>query len=112
MYEHRSQAVLPRDKFLRRATWHLVAGAGLVVVSLVIGTVGYRTLAGLEWVDALLNASMILTGMGPVDAMKTTPAKLFAAVFAFYSGIVFVAVAGILLAPFLHRLLHRLHFDG
>ena len=104
--------MLPRDKFLRRAIWHLAAGAGLVVVSLVIGTVGYRTLAGLEWVDALLNASMILTGMGPVDAMKTTSAKLFAAVFAFYSGIVFVAVAGILLAPFLHRLLHRLHFDG
>jgi nucleoside recognition membrane protein YjiH len=111
LYEHRSQAVLPRDKFLRRASWHLVAGAGVVAVSLVIGTVGYHTLARLEWVDALLNATMILTGMGPVSAMGNTPAKLFSALYAMYSGIVFVAVAGILLAPFLHRMLHRLHVD-
>lgn len=111
MYERRTEPVLPRQEFLRRVTGHLVVSLGIVVVSLAIGTCGYHWLAHLEWLDAFLNASMILTGMGPVDDLTTDGAKLFASLYALYSGIVFLAAVGVLAAPFLHRIMHRLHVD-
>jgi hypothetical protein len=74
-----------------------------------MGTVGYRELEGMPWVDAVLNASMILGGMGPVTPLATTAGKLFASAYALYSGLVLVAATAILLAPFLHRMLHDLH---
>ena len=76
-----------------------------------MGVVGYRILGGLPWVDALLNASMILGGMGPVDALHTDAAKIFASLYALFSGIVFIGVMGIVLAPFVHRSLHKFHLD-
>ena len=88
----------------------LVASA-VVTVSLGIGVVGYHCLEKLPWVDALLNASMILGGMGPVDAVKTTAGKLFASGYALFSGIVFLSVAALLFAPLLHRIIHHFHFD-
>jgi hypothetical protein len=102
---------LSREQFLRRVARH--GGVSVLVIgsSLGIGTVGYHVFAELGWVDSFLNASMILTGMGPVDAMTTVSAKLFASVYALYSGIVFLAAAGVLFMPFLHRVLHKLHFD-
>jgi hypothetical protein len=111
VYEHHRQPLLATGKFLRRVGRHGVLSVAVVGFSLGIGTLGYHVFAGLDWIDALLNASMILTGMGPVDGMRTAEAKLFASFYALYSGIVFVAATGILLAPFLHRMLHRLHAE-
>lgn len=83
----------------------------LVGVSLGIGIAGYHYLGGLDWVDSLLNASMILGGMGPVDILKSRQAKLFASFYALFSGIVFLGVAGLMLAPIAHRILHYLHLE-
>ena len=111
-YEHRKHRLASRRQFARRAVRHLVWGAGLLVVVVTGGTVGYRLLAPeLSWVDAFLNASMILGGMGPVDKMGTNGAKMFAALYALFSGLVFVGISGLVLAPWLHRLLHRLHLE-
>jgi hypothetical protein len=110
-YEHRSQPVLPRRLFLRRILAHALLALGVVTVSLAVGVVGYHFLAGLAWIDALMNAAMILGGMGPVDVIPEVPGKLFASFYALYSGVAFLAVAAVLVAPFAHRLLHRLHLD-
>ena len=83
-----------------------------IVFSLAIGVVGYHSIAGLPWIDSLLNASMILGGMGPVDRLHTSAAKLFASFYALFSGLMFIGIATVLLAPFVHRLLHRIHYDG
>ena len=109
MYERNVEPVLPWPKFWRRVSRHGLLGVLVVAGSLGIGTLGYRVTEGMPWIDALLNASMILTGMGPVAPLTTTGAKLFAAFFALYSGLVFVAVTAILIAPFAHRVLHQLH---
>lgn len=90
---------------------HSAMALGLVSVSLGIGMAGYHFLGGLSWVDSLLNASMILGGMGPVDILKSRNAKLFASFYALFSGIVFLGVAGIMLAPIAHRILHYLHLE-
>jgi hypothetical protein len=112
MYEHRSARLLPWPAFLKRASRHLVVAALALTVVVGFGTLGYRVLDGLPWIDAFLNASMILSGMGPVDKMDNDAAKLFAALYALFSGLVFVAVIGIVLAPWLHRLLHTIHLEG
>jgi hypothetical protein len=109
MYEHHKEPVLPREQFLRRVSRHGGASALIILLSLAIGTAGYHVFAGLAWVDSLLNASMILTGMGPVDTLASNAAKLFASFYALYSGIVFLAATGVFFAPFLHRVLHRMH---
>jgi len=111
-YEHHSQPLLPRRLFLRRLGNHALAAAGIIAVSLGLGVLGYRILGGLPWLDALLNASMILGGMGPVNELHSSAAKLFASFYALFSGIIFLATAGILLAPLAHRVLHRLHLAG
>ena len=112
MYEHRTDPVLPREAFLRRVRGHLVISLGLVALSLAIGPAGYHWFGRLAWIDAFENASMILTGMGPVDTMESDAAKIFASLYALYSGIVFLVSVGVLAAPFLHRVMHRLHVDG
>jgi hypothetical protein len=84
---------------------------GILAVSLGIGVVGYHTLEGLPWLDALLNASMILGGMGPVDILKTDGGKLFASLYAIFSGVVFLVSVGVLVTPVAHRLFHALHLD-
>ncbi len=85
--------------------------AGLIGVALAVGVVGYRTLGGLGWVDAILEASMILGGMGPVAAMHGDAAKLFASAYALFAGVVFISSIGIFAAPLFHRVLHRFHLD-
>ena len=112
MYEHHKDPVLPREQFLRRVTRHGGVSALIILLSLGLGTAGYHVFAGLQWVDSLLNASMILTGMGPVSTLTTDAAKLFASLYALYSGIVFLAATGVFLAPLLHRVLHKLHAEG
>jgi hypothetical protein len=81
------------------------------MIALLIGILGYHYIAGFDWIDALLNASMILTGMGPVGPLTTTAAKIFASAYALFSGLVFISVIGVVLAPVMHRVLHRFHID-
>ena len=112
-FERRGEALLPWRVFLlRRVGRTLLACAVVIVLSLVLGMVGYRLTEGMGWLDAFLNASMILGGMGPVDTLHSAGGKLFASFYALYSGLVLVFTAGLLLAPFMHRLLHRFHLEN
>jgi hypothetical protein len=110
-FEKRHQPILPFEHFLVRMFRYLLVSAAIILVSLLIGILGYRHFAGLGWVDATLNASFILTGMGPVDPMKTTEAKLFAAAYALFSGVIFLSAAAVLLSPVAHRVLHFCHVE-
>lgn len=109
-YEGRHDRPLSRAQFVRRMMRHGGYAATLVAFSLALGVVGYMAFAHLSLVDAILNSAMLLGGMGPVGALEGTGAKLFAAVFALYSGLIFLLVAGILLAPVFHRVLHFFHW--
>lgn len=109
MYEHRKQPLASRGKFLRRLALNGAIGAGILLVSLGIGMLGYHYLEGLSWLDSLLNASMILGGMGPVDRLQTPAGKIFASFYALYSGVVLLASVGVLAAPIFHRFLHHFH---
>jgi hypothetical protein len=111
MYEHRRHPILSRAGFIKRVARHLMLALILLASALGIGVVGYHYLGELGWLDALLNASMILGGMGPVDPLPKPVAKLFASGYALFSGLAFIGVASLLLAPFAHRLLHRFHLD-
>lgn len=110
-FEHRAEPLLPARRFRRRMTRYVLGAALLVCVSLAAGMLGYRYFESMHWIDAFLNAAMILGGMGPVDTMKTAGGKLFAGLYALYSGVLFLAVAGLVFSPLLHRLLHRFHVD-
>jgi hypothetical protein len=109
MYESRHAPLLRRRAYLLRLAWHFAFAAGLVFLSLFAGVLGYREFESMTWIDALLNASMILGGMGPVDPLRTEAGKLFASLYALYSGVVFLATVALVLAPLAHRLLHRFH---
>ena len=98
-----------RAEFLGRVVRFTLFGLGFLALTLGVGTLGYRGFAGLGWVDSLLNASMILTGMGPVDPMPNAAAKLFASAYAILAGAVYPALTAIVLYPFLHRMLNKLH---
>jgi hypothetical protein len=111
VYEHRSHHLLTPAQFFRRFIRHGLVAAGAIVVALALGFVGYHCIAQLSWVDSLLNASMILGGMGPVDPLHTNAAKIFASCYALFSGLMFIGIASILLAPFVHRMMHRLHYE-
>ena len=111
MYETRKQRLLAWPAFLARAIRHLGWAVLILLGAVGAGVAGYRTVGGLGWIDAFLNASMILSGMGPVDRMSTSAAKLFAALYALFSGLVFVAVTGVMVAPWVHRLFHWIHVD-
>lgn len=111
MFEKKSQKLISRKKFVsRQITFSLIA-VGLLAVSLFIGIIGYMLTADLGFVDALLNSSMILTGMGPVNVMSSDAAKLFASFYAIYSGVAFLSVMGVFLAPVVHRFMHKLHLE-
>jgi hypothetical protein len=109
LYEHHDQPLISRRQFAQRLGWHFLFAAALVVVSLVVGMVGYHGLAGFGWIDSFLNASMLLGGMGPVGDISTASGKIFAGIYALYAGLVLIAASAVLLTPVLHRLLHRLH---
>jgi len=111
MYEGRKDRLLTRAQFARRVFGHVGVAVGAAAISLYIGMAGYHYLAGLNWVDSLLNASMILGGMGPVDDLKTDGAKIFASFYALFSGLVFIGLVSVLLAPFIHRAMHKFHID-
>src|SRR5271168_1394651 len=111
MYEHRTKPLLPRRVYYQRLVRHAALGMSVILVSLAIGMLGYHILEKLPWIDSFLNASMILSGMGPVASMQTDAGKLFAGFFALYSGIALVTVLGIIFAPVIHRFLHKFHLE-
>ena len=109
MFEHRQEALLTRAQFLRRILGSLGVTLLIAGASLAVGTTGYHLWGELPWLDSFLNASMILTGMGPVDPMTTVHGKLFASFYALYSGIAFLSMAAVIIAPIAHRILHKFH---
>jgi hypothetical protein len=108
-FERRDDRLAPFSTFIRRVIKSLLMASGLIAFCLLLGIIGYRWLAGLNWVDSLLEASMILGGMGPVTTLRTDGAKIFASFYALFSGVVFIGVMGLVLAPAAHRLLHKFH---
>lgn len=111
-FEHRGQPVIPPGRFLVRLARSGIVALALVAASLAIGIAGYRAFEGLGWIDAFLNASMLLGGMGPVNSPVTPGGKIFAGLYALYCGLVAILAAGIILAPVAHRILHRFHVEG
>lgn len=109
MFEPKSKPVISKKEFASRVARWAGITLGLVAVSLYVGMAGYHYLEGLSWVDSLLNASMILGGMGEVDALKTDAGKIFASFYALYSGFFLIICGGLFLVPVFHRILHKFH---
>ena len=110
--EHKGQDLLPRTDFFKRISFYAAGAVLLIFSALGVGILGYHYFEQLPWIDAFLNASMILGGMGPVSELHTEGGKIFAGIYALFSGLAFLGVAGLLFTPLLHRLLHRFHFDA
>ena len=110
-FEHHTQPLATQAEFVRRMLRFGLVTAGIILFSLGIGILGYHYLESLSWIDALLNASMILGGMGPVNNLQTNAGKIFASFYALYSGIILLASVGILITPVFHRFLHRFHLE-
>ena len=110
-WDRRNHPLLPVPAFLRRLAFHFLLGCIFIAGSLAIGMAGYAFFEGMGWTESFLNASMILSGMGPAAELHTTAGKWFAGAYALYSGIAFLAVTALIYAPLLHRLLHRFHAD-
>lgn len=109
-FENRREQLISRQHFTLRMFRCAAIAGGIILFALGIGIAGYHWIGGLGWVDSFLNASMILGGMGPVDELKNDAAKIFAGCYALFSGLAFVALAGFLVAPVFHRMLHRFHY--
>jgi hypothetical protein len=103
--------MLPRSAFFAMFARYFAVSISLLLASLTAGAVGYHYLEGIPWMDAYLNAAMILTGMGPVNVLKTDSGKLFAIIYCLYSGVAFLSASAIMIAPVAHRFLHRFHLD-
>jgi hypothetical protein len=108
-FERQHQKVAPFSVFVQRMLGATGLAVLIILVVLLIGIFGYHWLGGLDWIDSLLEASMILGGMGPVNPITTTEAKLFASAYALFSGLVFIGLMGILLTPVIHRVMHKFH---
>lgn len=111
MYEHRHHPLLPKKEYYRRILRNFLSTLIVIAGSLLLGMAGYHFIEKLSWIDALLNASMILTGMGPVDVMHTTAGKVFASIYAIFSGVIFLTSVAFILAPVAHRFLHKFHLE-
>jgi predicted membrane-bound spermidine synthase len=111
MYESKKHPPLSKAGFVRRLLQHGLLAVGLLLMSLGIGMFGYMRFEQLSALDAFLNASMLLGGMGPVNAPATPGGKLFAGLYALYAGLVFVVTAALIVTPIAHRVLHQLHWD-
>ena len=110
-FEHHRQPLADRRLFARRVLRYVALSSAIILGSLAIGVIGYHYTEGLPWLDSLLNASMILGGMGPVDPVRTSAGKWFASFYALFSGMVLLVAAGVLVAPIFHRFLHRFHLE-
>jgi len=111
-YERMNQPLLTRRDFARRLMANAAFSIVLIVVSLVAGMAGYHYLEGQSWVDAFANAAMILSGMGPLGQLNTTSGKIFAGCYALYSGLALILAIGVVIAPIVHRFLHRFHMEA
>jgi len=111
VFEHHKQPLASASKFTRRMWRFGLVSTGIIWFSLGIGMLGYHYLESLSWIDSLLNATMILGGMGPVDTLQTNAGKIFASFYALYSGIILLASVGVLAAPIFHRFMHRFHLE-
>ncbi|MCX7005127.1 MAG: hypothetical protein NTV22_17875 [bacterium] len=111
MFERKYEKLAPLSVYVRRMAASVVMAGILIAFTLCIGIIGYHWIAGFDWIDAVLDASMILGGMGPAHPLATTSAKLFASGYALFSGLLFIVLMGIVLAPVLHRMLHEFHVD-
>jgi hypothetical protein len=111
MYEHRKQKLAPMATFYQRILKNILLATMVMVICLVIGILGYHYTANIPWLDAVHNASMILSGMGPVVEIKSIAGKWFSSFYALFSGVVFITNIGIILAPAIHRMFHRLHIE-
>ena len=111
MYEHRTAAVIPWPAFMRRMLRHGGYVLEITTASVALGMIGFHFLARQAWLDAFLNAAMLLGGMGPVGEIQSAPGKLFAGLFALYAGLFFITSFAILAAPVIHRLIHKFHAD-
>ena len=112
IYEHKTEPLLPFRQFARRLLGHAAAGLLVIALSLGLGVLGYHHFEHFSWLDSLLNASMILGGMGPVNPLQTAGGKIFASCYALFSGVIFLVVVGVMIAPVAHRALHRLHLES
>ena len=111
MYEHKSQPLVPLATFYQRILKNVLIASIIMLVCLAIGVIGYHYTANIPWLDSLHNASMILSGMGPVVEIKTVSGKWFSSAYALFSGVVFITNVGIILSPAVHRLFHRLNLE-
>ena len=111
MFEHKKHPILPFRLFLIRVLRFFLYSFVIICVSLFIGIAGYHFIAGLDWTDSFYNASMILTGMGPVNEMTTVSSKVFASFYALFSGIAFLSTVAVLFAPIIHRFMHIMHLE-
>lgn len=110
MFEHHYK-LAPFSVFVNRVIRSLLIAVALLAAALLVGIAGYHWLAKLDWVDSILEASMILGGMGPINPLQTTGAKLFAAGYALFAGVMFIGVMGVVISPIIHRGLHKIHLD-
>jgi hypothetical protein len=110
-FEGRRDQLAPISVYAQRIAGSIAIGVGLMAIALSLGIAGYHFFAGFNWVDSLLEASMILGGMGPVRELHADSAKVFASIYALFSGVIFIALMGIILSPVVHRVLHKFHVD-
>ena len=110
-YEHKHQPLASQKTFYRRVAWNIFLALLILFVCLMIGVFGYHFTAGISWLDSLHNASMILSGMGPVVTIDTVAGKWFSSLYALFSGVIFITNIGLILAPAVHRIFHRLHVE-
>jgi len=110
MYERKHEKLKSIGHFYLRLSKHVLAAFTLILFSLCLGILGYHQIEGFSWIDSLLNAAMILGGMGEVNELKTDAGKIFAALYALYSGLVVIVATGFTVAPVAHRILHHFHF--
>jgi hypothetical protein len=111
MFERRHEKLAPRSVFARRMAGAVTMAFGFLLPALALGIAGYHWIDQLNWVDALLEASMILGGMGPVNPLRSDAAKIFASIYALFSGVVLISVMGIIITPVVHRILHKFHVE-
>ena len=111
-YEHKSEPLASRKVFIRRFYRNIIAAGIILSICLMMGVIGYKYTAPMSWIDALHNASMILSGMGPVAEVKTNIGKIFSSFYALFSGVAFITNIGVLIAPVAHRFFHMLHAEG
>jgi hypothetical protein len=109
--EHKKQQVASLPHFIRRMSRYSLFALCLIIISVLLGTIGYRIFGSLTWIDSFHMACMILTGMGPVVVMEASSAKLFSSFYALYSGVAFLSITAVFFAPIIHRLLHILHVE-